>query len=84
MHQRRVTLLLLFDLSKAFDSVCHDNLLQKLREAKLSSFAFKWFASYLVNREQAVLDVGGHRASYATLNTGVPQGSVLGPLVLCV
>ena len=77
-------MLLLFDFSKAFDSVCHVTLLQKLRDVKLSNTVIKWFASYLANREQAVLDTDGNPSSYAPLNIGVPQGSVLGPLPFCL
>ena len=81
MDQRNVTLLLLFDFSKASDSVCHMTLLQKLRKANLSSSTIKWFSSYLEDREQAVLDAEGHTSSFIRLNREVPQGSVLGPLL---
>ena len=84
MDQRCVTMLLLFDFSKAFDTVCHVTLLRKLHEARLSNAAVRWFASYLSGREQAVIDNEGNHSTFISLNTGVPQGSVLGPLLFCI
>lgn len=81
MDQQHVTLLLLFDFSKAFDSVCHATLLHKLRDANFAVSAIKWIASYLTGREQAVLDNDGVPSPFTPLNKGVPQGSVLGPLL---
>ena len=51
MDSKCVTLLMLFDFSKAFDSVNHVVLLRKLRQADLSVTAIKWIASYLTSRE---------------------------------
>ena len=65
-----MTMLLLFDFSKAFDSVCHVKLLEKLRQLDFS--AKKWVASYLAGREKAVLDENGVPSSFTPLNKGVP------------
>ena len=81
MEKKHVTLLLLFDFSKAFDFVCDLKLLEKLRQLDFDYSAIKWVASYLARREQAVLHVDGNQSSFTPLNKGVPQGSVLGSLL---
>jgi len=81
MDRRLVTALLLFDFSKAFDSVCHEKLLVKLRSLGFKHGALRWVASYLSGRSQAVLGEGNNVTSFLPLNKGVPQGSVLGPLL---
>ena len=84
INRKRVTLLLLFDFSKAFDSVCHVKLLHKLLEHGFTKSFINWIASYLVGRQQAVVDNNGNFSSFLELNTGVPQGSVLGPLLFAI
>uniref|UniRef100_A0A6V7KTZ8 Reverse transcriptase domain-containing protein n=1 Tax=Bracon brevicornis TaxID=1563983 RepID=A0A6V7KTZ8_9HYME len=81
IDRREMTMLLLFDFSKAFDSVCHVALLTKLRKYGFSLATLQWIASYLSSRSQATTDGTGKQSSFLTLNKGVPQGSVLGPLL---
>ena len=69
------------DLQKAFDTVNHSILLHKLSQYGIRGIANDWFSSYLSNRIQTT-QVGPH-VSRSTL-CGVPQGSVLGPLVFLV
>ena len=83
MDRKHVNLLLLFDFSKAFDTVCHVTLLQKLKKLGFANSA-QWIASYLSDRAQAVIDDHGERSSFAPLNRGVPQGSVLGLLLFAL
>jgi hypothetical protein len=71
---------MMVDLSAAFDMVDHDLLLQKLELMGLDAQAVGWFRSYLTNRSQTVC-VDGALARFLDVECGVPQGSVLGPLL---
>ena len=69
------------DIRKAFDSVDHKILLHKMKtQFGLTSIELGWFESYLMNREQ-VCNINGQSSSPKTIITGVPQGSILGPLL---
>ena len=69
-----------FDVQKAFDSVPHAPLLQKLADIGINSYLLRWIQSYLMNRKQYVA-VEGASPSMLQVLSGVPQGSVLGPLL---
>ena len=68
------------DLQKAFDTVDHQILLAKLNQFEIRGVSNDWFKSYLSNRNQYV-SINGYESGLAALNCGVPQGSVLGPLL---
>ena len=68
------------DLSKAFDTMPHGLLIAKLSAYGLSNNACVFISSYLKNRKQRV-KIGGEKSDWSTINRGVPQGSVLGPLL---
>ena len=68
------------DLSKAFDCLPHDLLLLKLKTYGLSENALKLMASYLTNRKQCV-KLGNFKSNFQSILKGVPQGSILGPVL---
>ncbi|MCF1459523.1 MAG: reverse transcriptase family protein, partial [Shewanella sp.] len=68
------------DISKAFDRVWHRGLLYKLTRIGCSDEVVKWFTSYLSDRRQCVV-LGGASSEWASVHAGVPQGSILGPLL---
>ena len=76
-----VSLVGLLDLSAAFDIVDHEILLHRLRSSfGIGGVILDWIVSFLTNRTQAVV-FRSERSSVCRLNCGVPQGSVLGPLL---
>ena len=70
-------------VSKAFDRVWHKGLIHKLQGIGLSGEILDWFHDYLTSRQQRVV-LNGKASAYKTVPAGVPQGSILGPLVLLV
>ena len=72
-----------FDISKAFDKVWHKGLLHKLSAIGIRGQVHNWFKDYLFNRRQCVV-LKGKQSNFQVIQSGVPQGSVLGPLLFLI
>ena len=78
-----VTGMILIDLQKAFDTINHDMLLKKLSIIGFSDHTVKWFQSYLSNRKFMV-NLENSFSKVSSISCGVPQGSILGPLLFLI
>ena len=80
LDERFSTDVIFLDFEKAFDSVPHDRLLLKLNQYGISGELLTWFSNFLTNRYQRVVLEGCH-SDLVLVRSGVPQGSILGPLL---
>lgn len=83
LEDHKYSIGLMCDLSKAFDSLNHNILMQKLNFYGIRGTASDWFQSYLSNRKQ-VVQFEGETSNNAQLSCGVPQGTILGPLLFII
>ena len=82
-EKSQYTLGILIDLTKAFDTVDHNILISKLENYGVRGVNLKWFKSYLNNRKQFI-SYNNSSTSYKNMTCGVPQGSILGPLLFLI
>ena len=83
IDSNEVTVGIFIDLSKAFDTLNHQILLDKLQHYGIHGVAFDWFSNYLKSRQQFVQFNGCH-SSHHLIKCGVPQGSILGLLLFLI
>lgn len=77
MDDKKVSVIVLLDMSKVFDSICHDLMLSKLQSIGVSNAACNWFGSYLPQRNQ-VVNIANCISDPLPLSVGILQGSILG------
>ena len=82
-EKKSTPLAIYMDLSKAFDTLDHKILIHKLEYYGIKGTELMWFKSYLSDRKQFV-EIENCKSDYQTITTGVPQGSVLGPLLFLI
>ena len=83
IDKKKLTAIISLDLSKAFDSIDHKLLLKKLLKLRLGENAVQWVKSYPTNRKQ-ITKFKKFKSSEETVHSGIPQGSIVGPLLfLC-
>ncbi len=80
MDEKKLSLIILCDFSKAFDNVKHEMLMGKLTKVKIDPF---WFRQNLSDRSQAV-KINNTVSTTAPMRNGVPQGSILGPILFTI
>ena len=80
LHEKRKLDVLYIDLEKTFDSLSHEKLLYKLSKVGIGGNLYNWFSNFLTGRHFCV-NVDGSKSATSTVDSGIPQGTILGPLL---
>ena len=80
MQRGEVTMAVLADFSKAFDTVAYETVLKKMHSIGFSKDYLRWLISYLTGRQRFV-QIDDNVSDYVNVSFGVPQGSILGPVL---
>ena len=83
INNKYISLATFIDFSKAFDTVNHTILLEKMKIYRIKNENFQWIQNYLTNRQQSTI-VNGIASDKMDITCGVPQGSILGPLLFLI
>ena len=83
-EENKYTLGVFIDLAKAFDTVDHKILLRKMENYGIGGTTLKWFENYLTNRKQYIQISNIKKTDLKDVVCGVPQGSILGPLLFLI
>ena len=83
INNRDISLATFIDFSKAFDTVNHKILIKKIKNYGIKNNNLLWLENYLFNRKQSTI-VNGKTSDYLQITCGVPQGSILGPLLFLI
>jgi len=75
--------MIIMDFSKAFDTVPRNRLLNKLKRSDINNKTHTWISKFLTHHEQKVV-VSGEHSSWTHIRSGVPKGTVLGPLLFLI
>ena len=83
LDEKKIPIAIFMDLSKAFDTIDHEILICKMEHYGITNLELQWFRSYLTNRKQYV-EFNNTQSATEIITTGVPQGSILGPLLFLI
>ena len=83
MNKGNMSVTCMLDLSKVFETVCHEILFYKLQNYRIHGHMLKWFKSYLGNRTQFVKD-NNVKSNVRNIHIGLPQGTILGPILFLI